>query len=1653
MPRSFPQKFDLAELKGPKAARLIGESREPRSAVFQELVGDAIRRSGNTSVTVLPLDSPDGGIDVYVESAGGTCPWLNDLPTPVIIECKSISEDKSGVSGRVKSAWERTLERTKTKSARGWVGIDEPWLSAKSYVFAVSCVFSAVEHKIKVRDRIKRDLESLSNPPAPERVEVIDWPIIRSLLERDQRVADQWLGSSVPGLLSHHELLGSLRLLGRSSASGLPPFKAMVLPEYLEFFAPPSTDRLSPVSLFAEVSATANDAGLLLTGPGGVGKSRTLIEVAHVATREGWRVLHVLPNDPPVENDVLFAEVVRSTEPVLVIVDYIEQSALNFGGIRLQLFPEMTQLGKRVAFLASARPGYRFRSQEWRPLFVELPFQPDPARNREICSVIFDSAAPTAVKAVGREKLLSVASSRPVMALLIGREIERQMREETSDDWMILRDAELTDWLEKRLGADGLVQRQEHAPFAETQDPSSRLLAAAAALASLPQSEPEVVHAAEAVLRGCAPQQSEEWVSVSAREIVSILRTLGWIELDGGQLFAAHDVVADEVFQSVIRSTYSHEVRGDLLSKVLIAATVSARSFGRFGRALSRLLKQSHEETTFDQSLRTAANEWLMRSAVSLSDRLLAAEPEEAAYALGAVVSENPWAERIPQAWETLVEPWLLANGRTFAARHLLYRALKRLPREQAQKLEAIAVAWLEEFHDTDSAAWVVSPLLSRPRLASDATTSIASRWAMEWIEKHVRPEGCSVASAYVIDALLMRGGKSVDTPVAKAIIWLERYGGRPESNLLLQRLLSVRLSQKQLAKVLSFTNQWLGTYGLRWNAGPTLDAAISRRHVPENMLDSFVGQALEWAQQWCTTADVSDLLQSLARLRDVHGLADRVCLLAKQWIDVHVERFEVRAVVRLLLQSLLLDMRDSPEAQEIYRTIESGEKTLSEATDCALKTIGIDPARLTPPRWRYALGVVISTVIRWSKTRTLASMEAGIAWVAEDPGAINADFVITAVLEYLPVGHPAVPQLVAAARHWLATWADTGVGATSLYVIGSVLGRREDLAAEEITDLVDLAVGSVAKNVTAAKVSLIRELLNRTRGTDALDEAVVTAALWLTHHLRDAESWEIVKRLLKNLRAGISAVSRQKVLKACSDWVFAYDAPPYPKYYAQFCQELRPFLDRNAPIADVAEPSDVVPLWQRLRPLLRAYRDGESASLAREPLDEGLTIIENMPAEDEMFEAFLPYALPTAHIIGDEELIARTTTLVARGLDAVIDPMRRWRFAARCRKTINSRLWVGISSPLHYLNALNIPYLDSETMPEPIVEATPVAPLAATTLDGQIVEMARRGFADLRVFAIELSMRETLPNKELATAILAVDGRIKAQRIGSRIVDVIREAGFVTPIHYARSFVAPLNAATAWDVLLARTGRMRDRYEEMLILVNEEGERLSNTDTRGQPPATGVSLADTLGALEGDPDALLDKRVRSVAPRLWLFAEIVGDKILTDRAHRFADHVAAYVRRIPAVQDQFAHSITSLRRHPSWDVYSSPELQAMVDEATGMASPASTLPILTVIPFRLCYAAAARMSDVEELVNCAGWGHAGIQPLHFLIELTAACGLFEKFRETLAQILYTVAEREYPGESERAVAGATYLRWCELSGRDLIGGEPASFVAANAGA
>ncbi|MFI7504898.1 trypsin-like serine protease [Streptomyces sp. NPDC049687] len=209
--------------------------------------------------------------------------------------------------------------------------------------------------------------------------------------------------------------------------------------DMLRFVSP--RDDSDPKRLFRRlagltVSASGQESkrGVLLIGPAGAGKTRTCFEVAKAALeqRPPWQVLHVA-RSPEVSTDDVMAVVREQAgrQRVLLIFDYLD----SYDALNLEAFGEALRTDDpegRVACVASVRPGMlgKLRENGVGLLLDEVPLRSDREHTAEVISQIFVDVAPGMLKtkAWGAERLSEVCGQRPIIALLIARELESRLK-------------------------------------------------------------------------------------------------------------------------------------------------------------------------------------------------------------------------------------------------------------------------------------------------------------------------------------------------------------------------------------------------------------------------------------------------------------------------------------------------------------------------------------------------------------------------------------------------------------------------------------------------------------------------------------------------------------------------------------------------------------------------------------------------------------------------------------------------------------------------------------------------------------------------------------------------------------------------------------------------------------------------------------------------------------------------------------------------------------------------------------------------------------------------------------------------------------------------------------------------------------------------
>ncbi|MFD5110747.1 MULTISPECIES: trypsin-like peptidase domain-containing protein [unclassified Streptomyces] len=720
---------------------------------------------------------------------------------------------------------------------------------------------------------------------------------------------------------------------------GFGDFKKNLTPERLPFVSPGTHHLAEPQNLFRRL-VTSAERGVLLVGAAGTGKTRTSMEVGRRALDAGWRVLHVLPGEDASITDQIAEQVFAEASAVLVVVDYLNESLLDLPALRHRLIPEAHRRGVSVALLASVRPGWLQKADRalLHELFDEVELRQDDEFQRMVTDKALATIAPTAIHQLGMGRMLEVCGHRPIVALLIAREVERRVVEGHSvpEAAGLRSGGELPGWLERRLREDGLTVAGREDTFRPARA-SSALVAAAAAAAACPQPRTEVIAAAHAALSRATGQVEE-----AAADIVATLLALGWLEPDNGVLAVAHDVVADQLMESVILPERDSVPDLSGTDAMLAGCLTNPRTVGRFAVNVGRLVN--------DLALAGRAgpvtpvlDSWFARHAPDIG-RVMRSDADVGSYALGAICSGPPWSTAAVRSWQEVVTPWLTDFGTGLNARHLLYRGLRHLTGDGALLLVPTALAWLNRHGLSLNASFVLNPLLSRPDLTPhDVQRTVTT--ALTWLTAH----STTVEAQFVLNPLLARADLTPDDAqqvVTTALTWLAGYGTTAEARFVFHPLASrADLTPDDARQTVTTALTWLAGYG-----------TVS--YTP------FV------------------LAPLLARADLTPDEAERTVTTAHTWLDHHGTTVEAQFVFNPLLSRTDLTPDDSQRSVTIALTWLSSHGAITDAQFILAPLLA--RADLTPHDTQQA----ITTALTWARAF---------------PSLVNADFLLGALLRLLP--------------------------------------------------------------------------------------------------------------------------------------------------------------------------------------------------------------------------------------------------------------------------------------------------------------------------------------------------------------------------------------------------------------------------------------------------------------------------------------------------------------------------------------------------------------------------------------------------------------------------------------------------------------------------
>jgi hypothetical protein len=1066
--KTFGPQFRPQDFKGP-----IARHYPDRDDLFQQLVGSALRELFLGRVSITSTKGRDGGIDVFVEASADSAELFYDLRFPIIVECKDHDDSLGAVTRNVEAGWSKVQEKLTRHAQAGWSGTYQPWRRTKGYLYCIS----AALHQ-QARDKLTQSIGDFFSSlppdqrPPVEKVHVLDWSDLALFFNHHARLADAWLGTDLEGIVGYE-----------AYAAGLSGFRLYLKEEKLPFISPTQSDPAHPGNLLVSLEQDDSSTGILIIGPGGVGKTRTCFEVARLADRKGWRVLHLLPGEPPVTASSLQEVVLQGCTPTLLIIDYLDQmGSLDFGTIRHRLFPEARDRGIRLALLANARPGLLHKSNPERDgLFQRIDLDIRDRRTR-IAAQVQETIAPLASTILGPKRVRELCGTRPIIGMFIARELERYASEDKLHETVVsqLRHGDLQGWIRRRFEEDGLFPQETHPLLPASPDPI--MIAAAAGFAAAPLTHPEMFQVISKTLAATGMPEATE----KARPLISSLERSGWLEDTGYRLATPHDVIADELLELTLCDRELHTVRSGITDKILIGALAMPRVLGRFSVSLDRVIGQKDFPEQLLQRTKETVSAWLARQASGMGRVFTTADPDEVSYALGAVLTGAAWGDTALGVWDELIAPWLDLHARSPEARHLIYRGLKELPERTSDVLADMALRWLEVHSSILDATYVLAPLLARQDLGNHAEPAIKA--AMAWLAEH----STEPKADFVLAPLLARQdlGDHAEPAIKAAMAWLAEHSTEPKADFVLAPLLACKDLGDQAEPAIKAAMAWLAEHSTEPKATYVLGPLLACKDLGDHA-EPAIKAAMAWLAEHSTEPKADFVLAPLLARQDLGDHAEPAIKAALTWLadnDVDPEK-------QFVLPPLLArqDLGDQGEP-----AIKAALTWLAEHSRAVESQFVLHPLLA-----RQDLGDQGEPVIKATMT-----------WLEEHGMDPEAGFVFPPLLARQDLGNHAEPA-VDAAMTWLEDYFSTQ---DAEFVLKNLLGKSR-LSHERKKRCITLALNRLNKAIETDEASyLLRWCLNeRTLSGQELEQAVAHALKYLRLHARSGQVDFVFKRLLRN--------------------------------------------------------------------------------------------------------------------------------------------------------------------------------------------------------------------------------------------------------------------------------------------------------------------------------------------------------------------------------------------------------------------------------------------------------------------------------------------------------------------------------------------------------
>jgi hypothetical protein len=878
--------------------------REDVGRAFQQFVWEALSQSDFAGGTLVqhPVRGVDGGIDLIQEKGGRR----------TILECKfhgdrrtdSVESDWKKIAKILRNTLPALLAGEKAAILRSPHG---PWLDRErpvtAYWFCTSASLPNQAALDRVVRKIREDLAAIAEL-APGlshlrdvHVEVRSAQHFAGTLAKLARLRFRWFGGLPHGLTAIGAYSTSTRTFRKFLQGGCLPYFSFG--EFTRETNAVSDFLPDPEHLLDRLIEDSRPA-LIISGRGGIGKTRLGLEVAVAAERRGIVSLACGQQVDGAAIESLAREHI-DTATCLIFIDYAEAhpnltaiggaiEAVNAVGHRLRLIATCRSSGERTVEHALEELGTRS---------VVLDDEKDGTTTRPYVDWVVDR-----ILAHGNLKnvpgLSKVCAGLPVLATFALHLSQSQPGNFERFFGGLTTEMSFEQWASRRieimLKALGSIR-----------DQSLRRMAEVAAILPLSPAEGTKLRAA----------------SSATSAILDILIADGWVDEEGGSINAAHDVFADAILANYL---FASQISSQMRALDVLTEAHSWNALGRAvasvdrlaghpgftkldGLGLIRSLSQSDADAASSIVLEILRSPLfrpedvlaLVREDERVRERLCSSYTHEGGllYFIKEILRggedglRKQAAEDLRPTLEARLsldnQPTNMLLGRAFLLDPLTFsdRALeemKRNPQEHQthylirawlssklppQKISSIVTCWL----DAHSRHNVKCSFVFRAWLQAHGDIDVVRPHVHRWLERYFEiPE-----AEFIYCAWLQAGGEK-DEIFTSLAAWMEMHWHRIDAGYVYSHWLN---SAGDWSTVASYVRRWLDLHGRSVHATQVIVPWL-RARAP---LDLIADDIQRWLARNCTHVDASHVYGLW--LREV-GQGDPTEDYVLRWITIH---------------------------------------------------------------------------------------------------------------------------------------------------------------------------------------------------------------------------------------------------------------------------------------------------------------------------------------------------------------------------------------------------------------------------------------------------------------------------------------------------------------------------------------------------------------------------------------------------------------------------------------------------------------------------------------------------------------------------------------------------------------------------------------------